>query len=113
MGQKVPTLLGIVIILLFALLVMGIYQVTMYSKLAQGQTVVGIAGQSLLTGVEPPTEDLSGGANTPPAPKPAVNPALMQARAGRRGEATRNQGRRATRMARQQARGAGRAKLGQ
>jgi hypothetical protein len=113
MGRNVPTLLGIVIILLFALLVMGIYQVTMYSKLAQGQTVVGIAGQSLLTGVEPSTEDLTGGANAPPAPKAAVNPALMQARAGRRGEAARNQQRRATRMARQQARRVERAKPGQ
>lgn len=112
MGHNVPTLLGIVIILLFALLVMGIYQVTMYSKLAQGQTVVGIAGQSLLTGVEPPTEDLSGAATTPPAAKPAVNPGLMQARAGRRGEAARNQERRASRMARQQAGGAERAKPG-
>jgi hypothetical protein len=97
MGHKVPTLLGIAIILLFALLVIGIYQIAMYSRLAQGQTVVGIAGQSLLTGVEPPTETVSAPAATP-VRKPAINPAQAQARAGRSERVMKAQQQREARM---------------
>jgi len=72
MSHSVPTLLGILVILLFALLVLGVYQTTVYSRLGQGQAVVGLAGQALLTGVEPPHEDLAGAVALAPAPQRAV-----------------------------------------
>ncbi|GEM_PF-1386085 len=61
MNRSVPTLLGIVIILLVVVLVVLIYNYRLTSGLAAGGTVVGTAGQRLLTGVEPPEEEIGVG----------------------------------------------------
>jgi hypothetical protein len=84
-NKTVPTLVGIVVILLVALLVVNIYNLRLYSKLATGETVTGTVGQKLITGVEPPTEEIgSSEALGARISKPKViSPAETQRKAGR------------------------------
>ena len=52
MSRSVPTLLGIMIILMVVMLVMLIYDYRLTSGLASGATVVGTVGGQLLSGVD-------------------------------------------------------------
>ncbi len=56
MNRSVPTLLGIVIILLVIVLVVLVYDTRMTANLAAGNVPVGTVGGQILTGVETPTE---------------------------------------------------------
>jgi len=55
-NKSVPTLLGIVIILLVIVLVVLVYDLRMTANLAAGNVPVGTVGGQLLTGTETPTE---------------------------------------------------------
>ena len=55
-NKSVPTLLGIVIILLVIVLVVLVYDLRMTANLAAGNVPVGTVGGQMLTGVEAPTE---------------------------------------------------------
>jgi len=115
-NKNVPTLLGIAIILLVVLVILGIYQIAMYNRMATGQTVVGTTGGKILTGVEPPTEEISPSEvlskqlEKPPA---TVSPAQVQAREGRQANIREGQERRASRSAQRRSEGAGRRRAGQ
>lgn len=54
MSRSVPTLLGIMIILMVVMLVMLIYDYRLTSGLASGAAVVGTVGGQLLTGADQP-----------------------------------------------------------
>ncbi|MBE9565990.1 MAG: hypothetical protein IMF16_04495 [Proteobacteria bacterium] len=56
MNKSVPTLLGIVIILLVIVLVVLVYDLRMTANLAAGNVPVGTVGGQILTGTEAPTE---------------------------------------------------------
>jgi hypothetical protein len=56
--KQVPTLIGVVIILLVVVLVLLVHNYKMSQGLASGGTVVGTVGQKALTGVEPPKEEI-------------------------------------------------------
>lgn len=56
MNKSVPTLLGIVIILLVIVLVVLVYDLRMTANLAAGNVPLGTVGGQLLTGTETPTE---------------------------------------------------------
>lgn len=56
MNRSVPTLLGIVIILLVIVLVVLVYDTRMTANLAAGNVPVGTVGGQILTGTETPTE---------------------------------------------------------
>jgi hypothetical protein len=58
-NRSVPTLLGIVIILLVVALVVLIYNLRLTTALARGETVVGTVGGRAMTGVETPEEVIS------------------------------------------------------
>jgi len=64
MSRSVPTLLGIIILLLVAVLVIGIYNYLAYKGLSEGKEVVGTRIHEALTGQEPPKEILQ------PSPAP-------------------------------------------
>lgn len=59
MNRSVPTLLGIMIILMVAVLVILVYDYRLTSGLAAGHVVVGTVGGQILTQVEQPTEQIS------------------------------------------------------
>jgi hypothetical protein len=86
-NKSVPTLLGIVIILLVALLVVGFYQIRLQRELTAGKTVVGTVGGEVLTGVDMPEEEigtvevLGAGPEGEVKPSPATSP---DTRAGER-----------------------------
>lgn len=61
MSRSVPTLLGIMIILMVVMLVMLIYDYRLTSGLASGATVVGTVGGQLLTGVDQADEQIAQG----------------------------------------------------
>lgn len=56
MNRSVPTVLGIIIILMVAALVMLIYDYKLTVELASGSTLVGTVGGRLLTAAEQSTE---------------------------------------------------------
>ena len=56
MNKSVPTLLGIVIILLVIVLVVLVYDLRMTANLAAGNVPVGTVGGQMLTGTEAATE---------------------------------------------------------
>jgi len=84
-NRSVPTLLGIMIILMVAMLVMLIYDYRLTSGLASGATIVGTVGGELLTGVDQPTETISAtevaGRQRPHTQD--VNPVEMQRKHGK------------------------------
>jgi hypothetical protein len=104
MNKSVPTLLGIVIILLVVVLVVLVFNYKMTQEIGKGGIPVGTIGGQALTGVEAPTEEIGTsevlGAREPEAqaqPSPAMRPGT---RAGRMAEERRGQvgeGRRARR----------------
>ena len=59
MNRHVPTLLGIVIILLVVLLVLGIYNYKLSERMSQGGEVVGTVGGQALTGQEQPAPQIT------------------------------------------------------
>ena len=59
MSRSVPTLLGIMIILMVVMLVLLIYDYRLTSGLASGAAVVGTVGGQLLTGVDQPDEQIA------------------------------------------------------
>ena len=59
MSRSVPTLLGVMILLMVVMLVVLIYDFKLTSELATGGAVVGTVGGQLLTGVEQSEEAIS------------------------------------------------------
>ena len=92
MNKSVPTLLGIVIILLVVVLAVLIVNYRLTQGLGRGERVVGTVGGDLLTGEESPkefideTSALAGGEKTEPQLSPAMRP---ESRAGERRAAAR------------------------
>jgi len=76
MNRNVPTLLGIVIILLVAILVIGVYNLLEYRQLAAGNVVVGTRAHETLTGQQPPAEVMQ-----PPA-SPVAKPEPLRGKVG-------------------------------
>ena len=83
MNKNVPTLLGIIIILLVALLVIGIYSLMLYKNMAEGKVMTGTKLQGALIGTEAPTEVTAPTAPAPPTEgmpanvgKPGAKPAM-------------------------------------
>ena len=73
MSKNVPTLLGIIIILLVALLVIGVYNIMLANRMSEGGQMAGTKMTETLGGTVTPTE-----ATAPAAPEsgtPAVKPA--------------------------------------
>ena len=58
MNRSVPTLLGIVVILLVMVLVVVVFNYRLYSGLARGERVVGTSSHEMLTGEEPIREEI-------------------------------------------------------
>ena len=96
MNKSVPTLLGIVIILLVVMLVVLVFNYKLTQQLGTGATVVGTQSTKTLTGVTPPMEEISPsevlGAQKPQV-QPKLSPALQPGtraskRAMERGEGT-------------------------
>ena len=56
MNKSVPTLLGIVIILLVVVLIVLMYSLRMTQAIGRGERVVGTVGGELITGEEAPDE---------------------------------------------------------
>jgi len=84
-NRSVPTLLGIMILLMVAVLVVLIYDYRLTSGLAAGQTVVGTVGGEMLTRVQQPTEQISPSevfARQAEEPK-RINPMEMQRKHGK------------------------------
>lgn len=103
MNKSVPTLLGIVIILLVAVLVVLLYNYKMTQEIGKGGIPVGTVGGELLTGVEQPKEQIGApevlGAREPQAEQwraPTRRPGMRAAPAEER-RAPARQGRRAAR----------------
>lgn len=102
MNKSVPTLLGIVIILLVVVLVVLWFNYKMTQQLGAGQTAVGTRGGELLTGVQAPKEEIGTGevlGAQQPKTEPQLSPTLRSGtRAGRMAaERQGRQTRRATR----------------
>ncbi|MFB3880779.1 MAG: hypothetical protein ACE149_05920 [Armatimonadota bacterium] len=102
MNKSVPTLLGIVIILLVVVLVVLYFNFKMTQELGSGATAVGTRGGELLTGVKAPKEEIGasevlgarepeGEAKLSPAMKPGSRASRMSAE--RQGRQTRRAGR--------------------
>jgi len=93
-NKSVPTLLGIIIILMVVVLVVLIYDYKLTSGLATGR-VVGTVGGKMMTGVEPPTEEIGIGevlgtpAEAEPQPSPALRPDTRTAEISRQAQADR------------------------
>jgi len=104
MNKSVPTLLGIVIILLVVVLVVLVFNYKMTQEIGKGGIPVGTIGGQALTGVEAPKEQIGTpevlGTRQPEVqaqPSPAMRPGT---RAGRMAEERRGparEGRRARR----------------
>ena len=101
MNRSVPTLLGIMIILMVVMLVVLIYDYRVTSGLAAGGTVVGTVGGQLLTGVDQPTVQVNPSASVGRAGKKAAHfdPAAMRKSHGRLPQASEARGRMQQRMA--------------
>jgi len=90
MNKSVPTLLGIVIILLVVALVVLVYNYKLTQELGKGGQVVGTKTTEMLTGVEPAKEVI--GAETvlgARAPKTQAEPSPLAGRATRPGSSRR------------------------
>jgi hypothetical protein len=89
-NRSVPTLLGIVIILLVVVLVVLVYNMRMTQAIGRGERVVGTVGGELLTGEEAPEEfieETSALGREPDRPEPRPSPTMREgsrAREGRR-----------------------------
>jgi len=86
MSKNVPTLLGIIIILLVALLVIGVYNIMLYNKMAEGGQMAGTRMNETLVGAETPeaaTAPETGTAAVKPATKPTGKEAPSVRRKGR------------------------------
>jgi len=59
MNKSVPTLLGILVLLVVAVLVVLIYNIKLTNQLGQGLTPTGTVGGEVLTGAKAPTEELA------------------------------------------------------
>lgn len=59
MNRSIPTLLGLAIILLVVILVLSIYTMTIMSRMAQGEKVVGTVATKALAGGETPVAEPS------------------------------------------------------
>ncbi len=59
MNKSIPTLLGLAIILLVVILVLSIYTMTIMSKMAQGEKVVGTVATKALAGGQAPAAEPS------------------------------------------------------
>jgi hypothetical protein len=102
MNKSVPTLLGIVIILLVVVLVVLWFNYKMTQQLGAGAIVVGTKGGELLTGVKAPKEEIGTGevlGAKQPKVEPQLSPAMRPGtRAGRMAQERQAQrGRRAAR----------------
>lgn len=90
MNKSVPTLLGIVIILLVVVLIVLMYNLRMTQAIGRGERVVGTVGGELITGEEAPKEfieETSALGGEPDRPEPRPSPAMREgsrAREGRR-----------------------------
>jgi len=73
MSKNVPTLLGIIIILLVALLVIGVYNIMLANKMSEGGQMAGTKMTETLVGAETPA------AATAPAAPETGTPAVKQA----------------------------------
>jgi hypothetical protein len=98
MNKSVPTLLGIVIILLVVVLVVLVFNYKLTQQLGAGGTVVGTQSTEALTGVTLPTEEIGTGEvlgaqkpNVQPQPSPALRAGTRE---GRRAGERRGEGRR-------------------
>ena len=109
MNRSVPTLLGIMIILMVVMLVMLIYDYRLTSGLASGATVVGTVGGQLLTGVEQPTEQITASETTKRRVAKPINPAEIQRKHGKLQEVMQARERRSGRMPDRAARSGSRA----
>lgn len=95
MNKSVPTLLGIVIILLVVVLIVLMYNLRMTQAIGRGERVVGTVGGELITGEQAPdefideTSALGGDVNRPEPttmPREARSGDRRQAAEGRRGQ---------------------------
>jgi hypothetical protein len=94
-NKSVPTLLGIVIILLVVLLIVLMYNLRMTQAIGRGERVVGTVGGELITGEQAPDEfieETSALRDEPDRPEPTtIRPEARtserrQAAEGRRGQ---------------------------
>jgi hypothetical protein len=76
MSKNVPTLLGIIIILLVALLVIGVYNIMLANKMSEGGQMAGTKMTETLAGTATPTETTAPAAATAPE---TGTPAVKQA----------------------------------
>jgi hypothetical protein len=85
MNRTVPTLLGVIIILMVGVLVLLIYDYKLTSGLAMGNSVVGTVGGEMLTGVDQPTTQIgaSEARSRSGAKTTRIDPSEMQRRNGR------------------------------
>ncbi len=88
MSKSVPTLLGIVIILLVVVLVVLVFNYKLTQQLGAGATVVGTQGGEMLTGAKAPKEEIGTstvlGARQPQS-EAVPSPAMKETPAERRG----------------------------
>jgi hypothetical protein len=92
MNKSVPTLLGIVIILLVVVLAVLIVNYKVTKGLGEGQQVVGTVGGEVLTGQETPDEVIDastvlGSREPEPAEKVTLTPEQQRRMSDRRGDA--------------------------
>ncbi len=85
MNRTVPTLLGVIIILMVGTLVLLIYDYKLTSGLASGNSVVGTVGGEMLTGVDQPTTQISASETRSRSGRKAtrIDPSEMRRRNGR------------------------------
>ena len=95
MNKSVPTLLGIVIILLVVVLIVLMYSLRMTQAIGRGERVVGTVGGELITGEQAPdefTDETSALGGRTDSPEPTtIHPEARtserrQATEGRRGQ---------------------------
>jgi hypothetical protein len=89
MSKNVPTLLGIIIILLVALLVIGVYNIMLYNKMSEGGQMAGTKMTETLVGAETPeaaTAPEIGTSAVKPATKPTAKKVPIVRRKGHVGK---------------------------
>ncbi len=100
MNKSVPTLLGLAIILLVVILVLSIYTMTIMSRMAQGEKVVGTVATKALAGGETPAAEPSASEvlSERMTERETVSPTEVQKKEDKSGQAVERQTRREEEM---------------